>query len=147
MLTTAASVVLPLERRSAGRFLQLDRTSRHRPDRETHAQRRSAFCFRTTPDGTEILQLLLLLQQWRRLHLLLLLLLLVVDAAVAARRSAAVTRHRRMGLGAVGSDDRRLLLLLLQLLQVRILGETRNLVVGGSGRRWRDQRRSHHLFR
>ena len=55
-------------------------------------------------------------------------------------------RNRWIGLNAVRNDDWRLLLL-LQLLQVRILSETRNLVVGGSGRRWRDQRRGHHFFR
>ncbi len=57
-----------------------------------------------------------------------------MDVAVAARRSAAVSRNRWIGLDSVGNDDwLLLLLLLLQLLQVRILCETRNGVVGGSG--------------
>ena len=85
----------------------------------------------------------LLLRQRRRL---LLYLLWVMDAAVAARRSAAMARNRWIGL-CVGNDDWLLLLLLLQLLQVRILCETRNWVVGGSGWRRRNQRWGHNFFR
>ena len=90
---------------------------------------------------TEILHLLL--RQWRRL--LLLYLLWMMDAAVAARRSAAVSRNRWIGLDSVGNDD--WLLLLLQLLHVRILCETRNWVVGGSGWRRGNQRWGDNFFR
>jgi hypothetical protein len=50
-----------------------------------------------------------------------------MDAIVAATEND-VSRNRWIGLNSVGNDDW-LLLLLLQLLQVRILCETRNWVV------------------
>ena len=70
-----------------------------------------------------------------------------MNVAVAVRRSAAVSRNRWIGLDSVGNDDWLLLLLLLQLLQVRILCETRNWVVGGSEWRRRNQRWGDNFFR
>ena len=62
-----------------------------------------------------------------------------MDAAVAARWRTAVARNRRIGLDA-GNDW-----LLLQLLEIRIFGETRNLVV--AGRWWRRRNQRHQFFR
>lgn len=70
-----------------------------------------------------------------------------MESSVAARWRASVARNWRIRLIARNDWWLLWLLLLLQLLEVWIFGETRNLVIGRSQWRWRNQRWGHYLFR